>query len=72
MTSSVVSCNLYNINERNNSMIEKKPPVFKSPDLKDMQEVVIDYRTKIYIGMDEDPKKAKIRYLEKFASMRKF
>jgi hypothetical protein len=58
--------------ERNNYMIEKKPNIFKSPDLKQMQEVVIDLRTRIYIGMDEDPKKARVRYLSRFASMKKF
>jgi len=40
-------------------MFEKKPSTFKSPDLSKMQEVVIDFRTKIYISMDEDPIKAK-------------
>jgi hypothetical protein len=53
-------------------MIEKRQVIFKTPDLKQMQEVVIDFRTKIYIGKNEDPKKAKINYLSKFASMKKF
>jgi hypothetical protein len=53
-------------------MIEKKPNSFKSPDLKHMQEVIIDLRTRIYITLGEDPKKAKIRYLERFASLKKY
>jgi hypothetical protein len=55
-----------------NYVIEKRTTASKSPDLRTLQEVVIDFRTKIYIGLDEDPKKAKIRYLEKFNSMKKF
>ncbi len=53
-------------------MIEKKPNVFKSPDLKQMQEVVIDHRTRIYIAMGEDPGKARERYLSQFSCMKKF
>jgi hypothetical protein len=34
-----------------------------SPDLKSLQEVVIDRKTSIYIGIDEDPHKARERYL---------
>jgi hypothetical protein len=53
-------------------MIEKKPNTYKSPDLKQMQEIVIDLRTKIYIALGEDTKKAKSRYLSRFAVMKKF
>jgi hypothetical protein len=52
-------------------MIEKRVPFFKSPDLKQLQEVVIDFRTKIYIPIGDDPKKAKVRYLSRFVSMKK-
>jgi hypothetical protein len=34
-----------------------------SPDLKSMQEVVIDRKTSIYIEINEDPVKARERYL---------
>ena len=44
-------------------MIEKKPVVFKSPDLSKMKEVIIDHRTKIYIPRDADAEEAKARYL---------
>jgi hypothetical protein len=53
-------------------MIEKKQTPYKSPDLKQMQEIVIDLRTKIYIAAGEDPKKARNRYLTRFAIMKKF
>lgn len=46
-------------------MFEKKHSSFKSPDLKNMQEVVIDTRTRIYIPVGDDAKKAKERYLSK-------
>lgn len=49
-------------------MFEKKPSTFKSPDLSKMQEVVIDFRTKIYISMDEDPIKAKKKYISRHNS----
>ncbi len=53
-------------------MNEKKLITPKSPDLKQMQEVVIDLRTRIYIPAGEDPRKAKIRYLDRFNTMKKF
>ncbi|NBC83399.1 MAG: hypothetical protein GVY19_08455 [Bacteroidetes bacterium] len=34
-----------------------------SPDIGKLQEVVIDFRTKIYIQPGADPKEAKTRYL---------
>ena len=36
---------------------------FSSPDINQLQEVVIDFRTKIYIAKNEDPEEAKKRYL---------
>ncbi len=44
-------------------MFEKKPNVFKSPDLSKLKEVVIDHRTKIYIAPGADIEEAKNRYL---------
>ena len=46
-------------------MYDKKQNSFKSPELTKMQAVVIDHRTTIYIGKDEDPEKAKKRYLDR-------
>jgi hypothetical protein len=43
-------------------MYEKKPVVYKSPDLSKLREVVIDHRTRIYIGLDKDIEEAKTRY----------
>jgi hypothetical protein len=44
-------------------MLEKKPIIFKSPDLSKLKEVVIDHRTKIYIAPGADVEEAKSRYL---------
>jgi len=44
-------------------MLEKKPIVYKSPDLSKLKEVVIDHRTRIYIAPDADVEEAKTRYL---------
>lgn len=46
-------------------MNKKKQNAFVSPNLEKMQEVVIDFRTKIYIPIGADPEEAKKRYLEK-------
>ena len=43
-------------------MQEKKQPVFKTPDITRMQEVVINDRTKIYIAIGADPEEARSRY----------
>jgi len=40
---------------------------FKSPDMTKLQEVVIDYRTKIYIAPGADPGEARNRFISKFA-----
>jgi hypothetical protein len=47
-------------------MNEKKQNKFISPDLTKLQEVVIDFRTKIYIARGADPVEAKSRYLSRF------
>jgi hypothetical protein len=44
-------------------MYEKKQAVVKSPDLNLLQEVIIDFRTRIYIAPEADPIQAKKRYL---------
>ncbi len=36
-----------------------------SPDIKKLQEVIIDFRTRIYIALDADPIEAKKSYLLK-------
>jgi hypothetical protein len=46
-------------------MFEKKPVVFKSPDLSKLKEVIIDHKTKIYIAPGADIEEAKSRYLER-------
>jgi hypothetical protein len=47
-------------------MYEKKPVNIKSPDLKQLQAVVIDLRTIIYIAAGADPEEARTRYLARF------
>jgi hypothetical protein len=49
--------------EKNNYMYEKKQKAVESPDLSKLQEVVIDFRTKIYIALGADPEEARTRYL---------
>jgi hypothetical protein len=51
-------------------MQEKKTVNFKSPDLAKLQEVVIDFRTRIYIGLKADPEEARSRYITKFGYKR--
>ena len=48
------------------AIYEKKPIVFKSPDTGKLQEVIIDFKTRIYIAVGADPEEAKIRYLTRF------
>lgn len=47
-------------------MYEKKQNNFKSPDLRKLQEVIIDVRTKIYIEIGADPEEARTRYFSRF------
>jgi hypothetical protein len=51
-------------------MFEKKPLVFKSPDLSKLKEVIIDHRTKIYIDPGADIEEAKNRYLSRITTRR--
>lgn len=46
-------------------MNKKNQNNYESPDIGKLQVVVIDFRTKIYIALDADPKEAKKRYLLK-------
>ncbi|MCJ7446190.1 MAG: hypothetical protein MUO72_00705 [Bacteroidales bacterium] len=55
-------------NERNNYMSDKKHKNFESPDLSKMQEVVINFRTKIYIAIGADPEEAKSRYISRLGN----
>ena len=41
---------------------DKKQANFKSPDLSKLQEVVINFKTRIYIAVGADPEEAKERY----------
>lgn len=47
-------------------MFEKKT-TFKSPNLGELQEVKIDFKTKIYIPVGKNPEEAKKRFLEREA-----
>ena len=40
---------------------------FKSPDMTNLQEVIVDYRTRIYIARGADPNEARNRFISKFA-----
>lgn len=51
-------------------MYDKKPVVYKSPDLSKMKEVVIDHRTKIYIGLNDDIEEARSRYFARILTKR--
>ncbi len=46
-------------------MNKKNQNNYETPDIGKLQEVVIDFRTKIYIAIDADPIEAKKRYLLK-------
>ena len=52
-------------------MFKKKQNNFKSPDLTKLQEVVIDFKTKIYIALGADPEEAKSRYLSRLEDKNK-
>ena len=47
-------------------MYGKKQNVCQSPDLGQLQTVVVDHKTTIFIARDADPKEAKHRYLTRF------
>ena len=52
-------------------MFEKKQNNFKSPDLTKLQEVVIDFRTKIYVAPGTDPEEARSLYLSRLEAKNK-
>ena len=53
-----------------NMMYDKKNATFKSPDLKKLQAVVIDFKTTNFIAVDADPGKARKRYLARLEEKR--
>jgi len=55
-----------------NNKYSKQTTDFKSPDLSKLQEVVIDFITKIYIPIGADAEKAKRHFLSKRESINKF
>jgi hypothetical protein len=63
---------VYSSGKKGKFMFEKKTVEIKSPDLKKMQEIIIDLRTRIYVPIEEDPQKARERYMTKFQTMKKF
>jgi hypothetical protein len=48
-----------------NMMYDKKIATCKSPDLEELQAVVIDIKTRIYIAIGADPEIARKRYFER-------
>ena len=48
----------------------KKPVAFKSPDIRELQEVIIDDRTKMYIALGASPEEARKRYFERLEAKR--
>lgn len=52
-------------------MYEKKQVNFKSPNMNNLQEVIIDNRTRIYIQAGTDPEMARKRYLDR-VSLKKY
>jgi hypothetical protein len=51
-------------------MFEKKPNIYKSPDLSKLKEVIIDHRTKIYIAPGADIEEARNRYFSRITTRR--
>jgi len=51
-------------------MYEKKQNHFNSPDLTKLQEVIIDFRTRIYVAIGSDPEEARNRYLSRLGTRR--
>lgn len=54
--------------KKSTTKFDKKPVLFKTPDLSKMQEIVIDLKTRIYIAPGADPEKARTRYLSRMES----
>jgi len=51
-------------------MYEKKPIIYKSPDISKLKEVIIDHRTKLYIAPGADVEEAKNRYFARNTTRR--
>jgi hypothetical protein len=49
-------------------MYDRKSKTYESPDLSKLQEVVVNFRTKIYIPKGADPEEAKLRYFERLGT----
>lgn len=49
-------------------MFEKKPTIFKSPDLSKLREIIIDNRTRIYIDPEADVEEARNRYFSRITA----
>lgn len=56
------------MNLKSKKNLDKKQPVFKTPNLSRMQVVVIDGKTSIYIDPDADPEQARKRYMARLAT----
>jgi hypothetical protein len=54
-----------------NNMYRKSQPVAVSPDIQNLKEVIIDFRTKIYIDKDADPEEARERYMSRLDRKKK-
>jgi len=51
-------------------MSNTKPDTSKSPDLSKLKEVIIDWKTRIYIPQDADVEEARNRYLSRDSTKR--
>ncbi len=51
---------------KNTITLENKPALFISPDLSSKQEVIIDYKTRIYIKRGANPEEARKRFMMRF------
>jgi len=49
--------------------MKEKQNNYNSPDMSKLQEVTIDYRTKIYISPEADPSEARSRFITRFGCL---
>ncbi|MFB6317257.1 MULTISPECIES: hypothetical protein [unclassified Saccharicrinis] len=54
-----------------NNMYKKNQPTAVSPDINNLKEVIIDFKTRIYIDKDADAEEAKERYLSRLERRKK-
>lgn len=64
------SGNVAGLKYRGQGMHDKKHNNQVSPDLRELQAVVIDKNTTIYIAQDADPEEARLRYLNRYKPVR--